>query len=1072
MHVRQVITTVAVIGLGLFGLTSLPPQAASADAPATWPTTVSADALPTVQINGVVWKQVMAGNVAYAGGSFSKARPAGSPAGSNEVTRNNILAYNVQTGDLITSFAPSLNGQVYDMAVTPDGSKLVVVGDFTTVDSADRNRVAVFDLPSGTLSSVAPNSNGNTKSVAVTNSTIYVGGYFSYLNSTARARLGAFDIDTGATLPFSVPVDNGQVQSIVVSPDASKLVFSGNFTSVGGSSNPGYGLAMVNASTGAMLPLPVNSEFRDAGPNSSVLRLSSDNDSFYGVGWVYGAGGNAEGTFRAAWSDGSLVWIEDCHGDTYDVASVNDVVYTASHKHYCGNSGGFPQPSRWDYHHSTAFTKSVQGANTADIYGYPDHPGTPRPSLLEWFPQTDVGTYTGQSQAVWSVAGNSKYVLYGGEFPKVNGVAQQGLVRYTVRADAPNKQGPRLPSGMSAFNLTVRSLAAGTAQVSWPELWDRDDSKLTYQVYRNNVSTKVYETTRDARFWEAGSLSFTDTGLSFGSTVKYAVRVLDPYGNLLNSGWFSVTVASAGSLGAYSKAVFGDGPSKYWRFDDPAGVATTDWAGSDDAATGAGVRTGLGGAMINDDDPAAGFNGTSRSLIASSVKVAGPQLFSVEAWFKTSSSAGGKLVGFGDAKAGYSSSYDRHIYLDGGGRVIFGVNPTTKKTVNSGPGFNDGQWHQVVATLGPAGQVLYVDGERVDANSSVTSAQQFDGYWRVGGDRTWAGAEWFNGAIDDVSIYSKQLTAADVDGHWVASGRSSTRPNEAPSAAFASTATDLSAAFDGSASTDADGSIVSYGWDFGDGHSGAGVRPAHTYDEVGAYQVTLTVTDDDGATDHVTHTVNVAGPGTGGPLASDNFDRTVASGWGSADVGGAWTVRGGAGSFSVAGGAGSIDVAAGSSRYADLSEVSTASALVTAEFSVGALPGSGEGAYVGVIGRQVGSDSYAARLVVSPNGQVRLYLLRGGSAAIAQPYLVPDLTVVAGSDYKIAVEVSGTGSTTVAAKVWKTSDPEPAAWMRSATDTTADLQSAGHVAVYSYLPSGSSGSPVRVSFESLRVTVP
>ena len=40
------------------------------------------------------------------------------------------------------------------------------------------------------------------------------------------------------------------------------------------------------------------------------------------------------------------------------------------------------------------------------------------------------GTYTGQSQAAWSVSGNAKYISYGGEFPTVNGTKQQGLVRF------------------------------------------------------------------------------------------------------------------------------------------------------------------------------------------------------------------------------------------------------------------------------------------------------------------------------------------------------------------------------------------------------------------------------------------------------------------------------------------------------------------------------------------------------------------------------------------------------------------------------------------------------------------
>ena len=54
--------------------------------------------------------------------------------------------------------------------------------------------------------------------------------------------------------------------------------------------------------------------------------------------------------------------------------------------------------------------------------------------------------------------------------------------------------------------------------------------------------------------------------------------------------------------------------------------------------------------------------------------------------------------------------------------------------------------------------------------------------------------------------------------------------------------------FDGTKSTD-DGTITNYTWDFGDGETGYGVNPTHTYDTPGKYNVTLTVTDNNGATD-------------------------------------------------------------------------------------------------------------------------------------------------------------------------------------------------------------------------------
>ena len=93
-------------------------------------------------------------------------------------------------------------------------------------------------------------------------------------------------LTNGALLPFTVPVDNGPVQSLVASPDGSQVVFGGNFTTVGGSGTPGYGLYRADAATGAGLPLPVNNDVRDAGANSGILRLASDGTSFYGAGYA------------------------------------------------------------------------------------------------------------------------------------------------------------------------------------------------------------------------------------------------------------------------------------------------------------------------------------------------------------------------------------------------------------------------------------------------------------------------------------------------------------------------------------------------------------------------------------------------------------------------------------------------------------------------------------------------------------------------------------------------------------------------------------------------------------------
>ncbi len=80
--------------------------------------------------------------------------------------------------------------------------------------------------------------------------------------------------------------------------------------------------------------------------------------------------------------------------------------------------------------------------------------------------------------------------------------------------------------------------------------------------------------------------------------------------------------------------------------------------------------------------------------------------------------------------------------------------------------------------------------------------------------------------------------------------------NVAPVAGFSSTSNLLTVAFT-STSTDSDGSISSYSWNFGDNTSSSSQNPSKTYAAAGTYNVALTVTDDRGATNTVTKSVTV-----------------------------------------------------------------------------------------------------------------------------------------------------------------------------------------------------------------------
>ena len=85
-------------------------------------------------------------------------------------------------------------------------------------------------------------------------------------------------------------------------------------------------------------------------------------------------------------------------------------------------------------------------------------------------------------------------------------------------------------------------------------------------------------------------------------------------------------------------------------------------------------------------------------------------------------------------------------------------------------------------------------------------------------------------------------------------------PNQQPAASFTFNCSDLSCSF-ASTSTDPDGTISAYSWTFGDGGTSNAQNPSHSYGAAGSYSVTLTVTDNQGASSGpVSQTVNVTSP--------------------------------------------------------------------------------------------------------------------------------------------------------------------------------------------------------------------
>ncbi len=131
-----------------------------------------------------------------------------------------------------------------------------------------------------------------------------------------------------------------------------------------------------------------------------------------------------------------------------------------------------------------------------------------------------------------------------------------------------------------------------------------------------------------------------------------------------------------------------------------------------------------------------------------------------------------------------------------------------------------------------------------------------------------AGGTWTVAVTGFNGPFGPQPFALVVDGAGTGGG------NQPPSADFTFSCSGLSCSFT-DASTDSDGSIVSRVWTFGDGTTSTATNPPKVYATGGSYQVRLTVTDDDGATDFEQKTVVVTGPGGGTTMHVGDLDATA-----------------------------------------------------------------------------------------------------------------------------------------------------------------------------------------------------
>ncbi|WP_242909194.1 hypothetical protein [Actinomadura terrae] len=501
------------------------------------PATITADELPTWQTDGVVWAITMIGDTVYVGGNFDHIRPPDTqPGDPQEQARKNLAAFNAATGQPLP-WSPTVEGTpftstthqwdcddlgnnqwicdaVWELRPSPDATKLYVGGDFTKINGQRRGKIAAFDLPSGNLNTFSHEINSRVQALTVTAKTVYAGGFFTTVDGTNRQRLAAFATANGTLTSWAPTADRG-VHAMITSPDGTRIVLGGDFNQING--NPPHGLGAVYADTGASAPWATGVDYVNPTRRSWVTDLVKDDEAIY-------ASANGENTFdgRLALNpdDGTTRWIDNCLGATQAITILDGLLYSGSHAHDCRSQpDGFPE--------------IVPDQPYQRLLAEPTHPDPARydtPPILHWFPSTNGGP-TSYNQGPRAMDNNGKYLWVGGDFTTVNNQKQQGLTRFgslAVTSDANPAQPVIKPT------VTKPDGTTGQLQVTWKQTWDRDNKKLTYEVIRDNT-TVVHTLTSESKFWDLQNLTFTDTGLTPGSSHTYAIRAIDPFNNRVRS---------------------------------------------------------------------------------------------------------------------------------------------------------------------------------------------------------------------------------------------------------------------------------------------------------------------------------------------------------------------------------------------------------------------------------------------------------------------------------------------------------------------------------------------------------
>jgi large repetitive protein len=351
---------------------------------------------------GEIWDIAATGTAVYIVGSFTQVT-------KGAVTTNvpGLTAWDINTGNLLPNFKPTITGGgIQTVEVTPDGTKVIIGGTFTSVNGVARSKLAVLNPTTGaplTTFAFTGNTNNPVTAVAATNTTLYVGGRFSRLNGTNHTGLAAVNATTGAVdATFNLNMSGGigvngelTVQALKLTHDETKLVVIHTGRQINGQDR--LGIAEIDTATKTLLPWRTRLWDDNLARLGGVTRIYagdiSPDDSYMVVG--EGSGGDAppisDTAIRfpiAGGDDVQPAWVSRHFDSVYSVAITEDAVYLGGHFQFEPSpTAPSPWPGLTNVGYGTG--QGLSGYGLGDDVVRRDHVSAVDPTTghaLEWDP--------------------------------------------------------------------------------------------------------------------------------------------------------------------------------------------------------------------------------------------------------------------------------------------------------------------------------------------------------------------------------------------------------------------------------------------------------------------------------------------------------------------------------------------------------------------------------------------------------------------------------------------------------------------------------------------------------------